>query len=119
MKKRLAEIAANRQRLLEEIESQREEIAAIARRWEKPLALADAAAGVLRFLRNHPILVSAGLALLLAGRRHGVFGLLRKGGRLLGPYASPFAYALELVFPALRARQRPPDTGRTGRTGQG
>jgi hypothetical protein len=112
MKKRLAEIASNRQRLLEEIESQREEMAAIAQLWEKPLALADAAVGVLRFLRKHPVWVSAGVAMLLAGRGQGVFDLARKGWRLLGPHSSPFAVALELVFPALRGRRRLHETAR-------
>lgn len=112
MNKRLAEIASNRQRLLEQIESQRGEMAAIAQRWEKPLALADAGVEMLRFLRAHPIWVAGGLAVLLAARRKGVFDLLRKWWRLPGGYSPPFAFALELVSHALRAKRWLQETAR-------
>lgn len=104
MKKRLAEITSNRQRLLEKIESQRMEVATIARRWENPLALVDVGVGVLRFLRNHPILASGGAAALLTWRRKGIFGLARKWWRLLSLYSSPFSFILEFLSSVNRSQ---------------
>ncbi len=104
MNKRLAEIKSRRQRLLEKIESQRMEVAAIAERWENPLALADRGLEVLRFLRHHPLLASGGVATLLTWRRKGIFGLVRTGWRLLRLYSSPASFILGLIFPAGRSK---------------
>ncbi len=104
MNKRLVELASRRQRLLEKIESQRMEVAAIAAQWEKPLALADRGMEVLRVLRHHPVLASGGVAALLTWRRKGIFGLLRKGWRLLRLYSSPASFILKLIFPAAHSK---------------
>lgn len=104
MNKRLAELSSNRQRLLEKIESQRMEVATIAQRWEKPLALVDTGVEVLRFLRNHPILASGGAAALLTWRRKGIFSMARKWWRLLRLYSSPFSFIFEFLFSGTRAQ---------------
>ncbi len=105
MNKRLAEIASRRQRLLEKIESQRTEVAIMARRWEGPLTLVGAGVAALRILRNHPILAYAGVAMLLTRRRKGIFNLMRQGWRLLGPYSSPLSLILQVIFPAARLKR--------------
>ena len=104
MKKRLAELAANRQRLLEKIESQRMEVAAIAQRWQTPLALAGMAVEALRFIRHHPILVSGGAAALLALRRKGIVGMAREWWPLLKSYSSPFSFILKFFSSAMHAQ---------------
>jgi len=104
MKRRLAILAANRQRLSEKIESQRMEVAAIARRWQTPVALADLGLGALHLIRNHPLLVSGGAAALLALRRKGIVGMAREWWPLLKSYSSPFSFVLKFVSSATRSQ---------------
>jgi hypothetical protein len=95
MNKRLLELASQRQRLLEKIESQRMDVDALAQRWQKPLALADMGLGVLRMLRNHPILASGGAAALLSSRRRGMIGRAWRWWRLLKRYTAPYSFVMD------------------------
>ena len=104
MNMRLARLAAERRQLLEKIESQRMEVTTIAQRWQKPLALADMGMGVLHFLRNHPILVSGGAAVLFSYRRKGMVGMAREWGRMLRLYSSPLSFVLKFLSPATRSQ---------------
>ncbi len=103
MKKRLAELAYRRSRLLEKIEIQRMDVADISLDLQKPLALADAGLKAVRFIRNHPGLVSGGFAALLSLRGKGVAGLAQKGWRLMYLYPSILSFGLKYLFSAFRS----------------
>jgi hypothetical protein len=102
MKQRLAELSVRRLRLLEEIQAQRVEFAAISVDFEKPLALTDTVLTAVRFSRNHPVLVSGGFAALLSIRGMGIAGLAKKGWRLLYLYPAAISLGLKYLFPATR-----------------
>lgn len=102
MKQRLAELADRRLRLLETIEAQRIEIAAISVDFQKPLALADTGLKAARFVRNHPALVSGAFAVLLSMRGLRIAGLAKKGWRLLYLYPAAISLGLKYLFPAPR-----------------
>jgi len=103
MKKRLAELAYRRSRLLEKIETQRMDVADISLDLQKPLALADIGLKAVRFIRNHPGLVSGGFAALLSLRGKGVAGLAQKGWRLMYLYPSILSFGLKYLFSAFRS----------------
>ena len=103
MKKRLAELAYRRNRLLEKIETQRMDVADISLDLQKPLALADIGLKAVRFIRNHPGLVSGGFAALLSLRGKGVAGLAQKGWRLMYLYPSILSFGLKYLFSAFRS----------------
>jgi hypothetical protein len=88
MKKRLAQLACRRLELMEDIEAQRMDMAAITRHLHKPLAVADAGFRTVRFIFHHPALITGGVTALLAWRRHGFVGLMQHGWRLLILYPS-------------------------------
>ncbi len=77
MNESLLELRQRRGELLARIEVQRGQLADMASRWEAPLAIADQGLSVLRFLRGHPVLLAAVVALVVA-RRQGVVGLLQR-----------------------------------------
>lgn len=79
MKKRLADLAYRRCRLLEKIDAQRIEVAEISIHWQKPLALVDAGLRAVHFIHNHPALMSGGVALLMALRPGRVWKWLQLG----------------------------------------
>lgn len=83
MKKQLADLACRRRGLLEKIEAQRMEVAEISQHWQKPIALVDTGLKVVRFIRNHPALMTGGVAALLTLRRKGIIGLAQERWRLL------------------------------------
>jgi len=99
----LADLAYRRQRLLEKIEAQRMEIAEISLDFQKPLALADTGLKAVRFIRNHPALVSGGIAALLSMRGMGIAGLAKKGWRLMYLYPAAISFGLEYLFSATRS----------------
>lgn len=103
MKKRLAELACRRRRLLEKIEAQRMEVAEISRHLQKPLALADAGLKAVQFMRRHPALMAGGVSALLALRRKGIAGLAHKGWRLLIIYPSILSFGLKYLSLATRS----------------
>ncbi|HEY5995356.1 MAG TPA: YqjK family protein [Gallionellaceae bacterium] len=103
MKRRLALIAAKRQRLVERIESQRMEVGALAQRWQMPLALADLGLRVLRLFREHPVLASGGAAALLTLRRKGIVAMLREWRHLLSFDDSPLSFIFKIFSRATHA----------------
>lgn len=74
----LIELARRKERLIARAGQQRAEIVAAFRRWEKPVGVIDRVIGVARFLKAHPLLLAAGLALAAALGRH---NLIRWAGR--------------------------------------
>ncbi|HLP98621.1 MAG TPA: YqjK family protein [Sideroxyarcus sp.] len=97
MKKRLADIACRRRRLLDRIATQRTEISMLSRHWQKPLALADLALNVVHLVRAHPALAAGAVAALLAWRRSGPMALVRSGWRLLFLYPSAVFSGLQYL----------------------
>jgi hypothetical protein len=103
MKKRLVELAYRRRRLLEKIKVQRAVVADIALDLKKPLVLADTGLKAVRFIRNHPGLVSGGFAALLSLRGMGIAGLAQKGWRLMYLYPAAIAFGLKYLFSKTRS----------------
>jgi hypothetical protein len=89
---------------LEKIEAQRMEVAEISEQWQKPVAVMDIGMKAVRFIRNHPALISGGAAALLAWRRKGVVGLTQKAWRLLYLYPAAVTLGLNYLFSALRSQ---------------
>ncbi len=106
MKKRLAAIAHRRRALSETIEAQRMEVAEISRHWQKPLAMADTGLKAVRFIHDHPGLVSGVFAALLSLRGMGIAGVAKKGWRLMYLYPAAFSLGLEYLFSAIRSPGR-------------
>lgn len=72
---RLMEIAMRKERLRRRAESQRAALDTEFGKLGGPAAIVDRGLEVARFLREHPVLVAAGAAGLLAIRRRGVLSL--------------------------------------------
>ena len=108
MKKRLATLAHHRLELFEKIEAQRMEVAEISRHLQKPLVVVDAGLKAVRFIRNHPGLISGGFAALLSLRGMGVAGFAQKGWRLLYLYPSILSFGLKFLSSSTRS----PNEGR-------
>jgi|GEM_PF-6708538 hypothetical protein len=75
MKKQLAELALQRCRILERIESQRIEVTDISLRIKKSIALIDIALNAVHFMSRHPALIAGGFAVFLTLWRRGITGL--------------------------------------------
>ena len=78
------------------------EVADITLDLKKPLALADTGLKVVRFIHDHPGLVSGGFAALLSFRGMGRAGLAQKGWRLLYLYPAAVSFGLKYLFSAIR-----------------
>ena len=110
MKKHLADLACRRRELLKEIELQRMEVAEISRRWQQPLALLDIGLKATRFIRNHPALVSGGVALLMAWRRKQIAGMAQGGWRWLCLHPATLATGLKFLSLWIRAPDKERNT---------
>lgn len=95
MNNRLHDLACRRRLLLDKINTQRAEVIEISLQLQKPLALADAGIKVLHFIRRHPALLPASVALLLALRRDNLKLVAQAGWRLLCMYPAT-AYLRQL-----------------------
>ena len=85
MNNRLLEIRSRRVELQARISAQREQLAELGARWERPLAVADQGLSVLRFMRQQPVLVGVVAAVIVA-RRRSLRGVARFGFRLWRGY---------------------------------
>jgi len=97
MKKRLAALANRRRILLEEIETQRRDLADISLGLQKPFALADAGLKAVRFIRDHPGWVAGGFAALLSLRGKGIAAMAQKGWRLMFLYPAILSFGLKYL----------------------
>lgn len=102
MKNRLLVIARNREVLLIKIENQRLALADITLRWKTPLAVIDGGMKAVRFMHNHPALVSGSMTAILAWRRTSIAGLALEAWKLLRRY--PSALTLGLQYLSLKSR---------------
>jgi hypothetical protein len=102
MKKRLADIAYRRSKLLDRIEMQRADVAEFSLRWHKPVALAEMGLKAARLVYAHPAVVTGIVAALLTFRRKGAVALVRSGWRLLFLYPSAVFLGLKYLTSATR-----------------
>jgi len=95
MSKPMQDIMQKRGALLEKIALQRDQVAAVAARWEKPLAVADQIHAAVNYLRARPLLV-LGVVSLFAVRRSGVIGMASGAWRLWKLYKSSQNFAAKI-----------------------
>jgi len=76
---RLIELARRKERLIKRIEQQRDAIAGEWHAWEKPAALMDRVVAFVGFLKSHPVLIAAGVAVVVALRLHKLRRWLGRG----------------------------------------
>ena len=100
MNKQLAHLIIRRLELVEKIEAQRMDMADISLHLQKPLAVADMGLNVVRYIYNHPALVSGGMTALLTFRNKGLPGLVKHGWRLLLLYPSAIFFGLKYLSSA-------------------
>lgn len=79
IERRLMELALRKERLIARAEAQRAAIGESVGRLRNPITVADRAMSAVRMLREHPLLVTIGVAAIVALRGR---GLLSLGGRL-------------------------------------
>jgi len=96
MNKQMLAVMQRRGELLERIATQRGQVAAMGRRLQTPLSLADQGMGTVRYLRSKPVLVAGAVALLMI-RRRGVTGLVINGWRLWRLYKSARSFYAKSV----------------------
>jgi hypothetical protein len=97
MNKQLAHLIIRRLELLKMIKTQRADMADITLHLERPLAVADMGLNVVRYIYNHPALVSGGVTTLLTWRNKGLLGLAKHGWRLLLLYPSAIFFGLKYL----------------------
>jgi hypothetical protein len=76
---RLIEVARHKERLIARAEVQREAIAAGFRGLEAPASVIDRGLEVVRFLKAHPVVVAAGVAVIVALRRRSIMSIASTG----------------------------------------
>lgn len=91
----LSAVMQHRGELLGRIALQREQLADIGARFQRPLALADRGVAVTHFLRSNPVLVAAVIAVLVI-RRRGVTGAMSVVWRVWKRYRYFTAIAAKL-----------------------
>lgn len=94
MKNRLIDIANRRTALLERINAQRTEVAAISQQWKKPMEMAELGFKAVRFVRSHPGWVIGGVTALMVWRRNGFIPFVKGCWRY---YPSVLSYGLKLL----------------------
>jgi hypothetical protein len=75
LQNQLIDIARRKQRLIERAESRRAAIGASFRQLQAPISVIDRGLELVRFLRRHPLLVTAMIAAVVAFRRRGLSSL--------------------------------------------
>ena len=75
----MIEVMRQRERLLARCNTQRGEIAALARQWEGPLAMADRAIAGINYLRQHPVVLGILVTFLAIVQRRGWWGWAQRG----------------------------------------
>jgi hypothetical protein len=82
----MIEIMRERERLLARCNAQRTELKLLVRQWEDPLAVADRAVAAINYLRQHPVVLGALVALLAVIQRRGLWGWAGRGFALWRAY---------------------------------
>ena len=76
---RRIEVARRKERLIARAEAERDVIAASFRRLEAPAGVIDRGLAVIHFLREHPLLVAAGVSAIVAIRGRGLLSMAGRG----------------------------------------
>ena len=103
--------AGRKEQLIARCAAQRRAIAGVFHDLERPIAIADRAVAVGRFLRAHPLLVVGAVAVLVAFRRRGVLALAARGltaWRIWRGF-SVWAERMGAVFPPARRQDKTGD----------
>ena len=75
----MLEIVRKRERLLARCDAQRSELTAQVRQWEGPLKVADRAVAGIKYLRNHPLVLGAAVAVLAVIQRRRWWRWVQRG----------------------------------------
>ncbi len=75
----MIDVMRERERLLARCNAQRAEIAVLTRQLDGPLAIADRAIAGINYLRQHPAVLGALVALLAIVQRRGWWGWAQRG----------------------------------------
>jgi hypothetical protein len=76
---RLIDLARRKERLITRIEQQRGTLSGAWHAWEKPAALVDRGVAFVGFLKSHPLLIAAGVAVVVVLRLHKLKGWVGRG----------------------------------------
>jgi hypothetical protein len=79
MNEKLFELALRRERLIAQAAQQRTTLARSVQVWRVPLALADEGLAALRYLKQHPMWVVGGVAVVVVLRPRSVAKWVRRG----------------------------------------
>lgn len=90
MNNSLVTLAKKRQRLVEEAQMQRVVVANQLQAWHKPISMLDYAINMLRYVKQHPILVASGGSALLSMFKPNALSLWLQRGLLAWQILSKF-----------------------------
>ena len=90
MNNSLVTLAKKRQRLVDEAQMQRVAVANQLQAWHKPISMLDYAINMLRYVKQHPILVASGGSALLSMFKPNALSLWLQRGLLAWQILSKF-----------------------------
>ena len=90
MNNSLVTLAKKRQRLVEEAQMQRVVVANQLQAWHKPISMLDYAINMLRYVKQHPVLVASGGSALLTMFKPNALSLWLQRGLLAWQILSKF-----------------------------
>ena len=93
----LIDIMRKRERLLARCDTQRAELAALARPWEGPFRIADRAVAGINYLRDHPVVLGVAVALLVVIQRRSLWAWVRRGFALWRAYRALVRFRFKLT----------------------
>lgn len=79
MNQRLIQLIEHRVRLVDRAASQREALAQAAAPWRRPLAMIEHGLSIAHYLKQHPVLLFAGMAAIAVLRPRGIFNWAQRG----------------------------------------
>jgi len=106
--KDLADIVLRKQQLIARCAAQRAAIGGAVRDLERPIAVADRILAVVRFFREHPLVLAGAVAAIVAVRRRTLFGLAARGitAWRLWWMAGVWMQRFGVHFPRSRSREK-------------
>ena len=86
----LVTLAKKRQHLVEEAQKQRMAVSDQLHAWHKPISMIDYAINMLRYIKNHPVLVASGGSALLSMFKPNALSLWLQRGLLVWQILNKF-----------------------------
>jgi hypothetical protein len=86
----LVTLAKKRQHLIEEAQKQRMAVSDQLHAWHKPISMIDYAINMLRYIKNHPVLVASGGSALLSMFKPNALSLWLQRGLLVWQILNKF-----------------------------